>query len=267
MNDETSGFAPVPPDESHGIFTENLDYSTTGQGSIWGKGYEMTLRLLELGAIRGGRWLNMAAGDGRYNDILLRNADSVVATDIDAGALDKLRHNTPADLKNKLSTSALNLNSGLPFKDGAFDGIFCTGILHLLSPDVLRRNRDEFLRILRPGGRLVLEFPSNIKRIGTDGKLITFGEKFYTVSQAKEFFKELLGEVGWTVEEDVVEDCANANPPFMFHSTIIHYLGFKSTGDEVQDKAIASTLGHINMILADEKMEKEKAVQKADSST
>lgn len=262
MKDETSsGFPPVLPDERQYIFTEGLDYSKTGPESIWGHGYENTLRLLELGAIKGGRWLNLAAGDGRYNNILLKYADSVVASDIDAGALDKLRANTPVEDKNKLSAVAFDLAKKFPFEDGAFDGIFCTGILHLLPPEVLERVRDESLRILKPGGGLVIEFPSNIKRIGPDGNLIRFGdEPSYSVAQAKDRLKELLGNIGGTLEEEVVEDCTKANPPFMFHSTILLWYGFKSTGDKARDGALASSTGHITMALAFDQVEKRKAI-------
>lgn len=83
----------------------------------------------------------MAAGDGRYNDILLKKADKVVATDIDESTLSKLYHNTPDKLRDKLETKTNDLTEDFPFKDESFDRIFCTGTLHLFPE---RRGRNNF---------------------------------------------------------------------------------------------------------------------------
>ena len=68
------------------IFTEGVDYFTTGKTPIWGFGDKNTLGLLEKTEIRG-KWLNLAAGDGRYNLKLLEKADYVVTSDIYKSAL------------------------------------------------------------------------------------------------------------------------------------------------------------------------------------
>ena len=58
-------------EEKH-IFTEGIDYSETGETSIWGTGDRGTLEIIGNTDISG-RWLNLAAGDGRYNlDLLER---------------------------------------------------------------------------------------------------------------------------------------------------------------------------------------------------
>ena len=75
------------PDEDNFIFTEGIDYSQTETTSIWGIGEKDTLEFLKDIEIQG-KWLNFAAGDGRYNLNLLENADSVVASDFDASALE-----------------------------------------------------------------------------------------------------------------------------------------------------------------------------------
>lgn len=51
-----------------------------------------------------------------------------------------------------------NLDGPLPFADGVFDTVVCSEILeHIFSPDLLLR---EILRILKPGGRVILTVPN-----------------------------------------------------------------------------------------------------------
>ena len=91
---------PTKPEEDKYIFTEGIDYFTTRKTSIWGTGDKDTLQLLKKIEIHG-KWLNLAAGDGRYNLNLLKKADFVVTSDIDESALSKLWHNTPDKYKQK----------------------------------------------------------------------------------------------------------------------------------------------------------------------
>jgi len=51
-----------------------------------------------------------------------------------------------------------NLDAPLPFADGTFDTVVCSEILeHIFSPDLLLR---EILRVLKPGGRVILTVPN-----------------------------------------------------------------------------------------------------------
>ncbi len=51
-----------------------------------------------------------------------------------------------------------NLDRPLPFADGAFDTVVCSEILeHIFSPDQLLR---EIMRVLKPGGRVILTVPN-----------------------------------------------------------------------------------------------------------
>jgi len=51
-----------------------------------------------------------------------------------------------------------NLDAALPFADGVFDTVICSEILeHILCPDQLLR---EILRVLKPGGRVILTVPN-----------------------------------------------------------------------------------------------------------
>lgn len=209
---------PCKPDNKRCIFTEGINYFTTGETSIWGKGDKETLELLEKEEIKG-KWLNLAAGDGRYNLNLLKKADFVVASDIDESALSKLYHTTPEKYRSKLEIKVFNIIKPFPFDDASFDGIFCAGILHFFSRDIFRKIFCEMDRILKPKGKVIIDFATDIKRVSPDGKLIVFGdEPLYTLEEAKELLKEVFRKYKIKIQELEVfeEEFKAANPPYKF---------------------------------------------------
>lgn len=180
------------PEEEKHMFTEGVDYFKTGKVSIWGHGDKDTLELLNKTEIRG-RWLNLAAGDGRYNQELLEKAGFVVASDLDESALRKLRDNTPVKLRTKLDMQVFDITQRFPFEDEAFDGVFCASILHYFPENILQQIVSEVDRILKPSGKVIIEFATDIKRILPDGKLyIRKSEPQYTFEEGKEILRELL---------------------------------------------------------------------------
>jgi len=142
------------PEEDKYIFTEGIDYSKTGETSIWGPGDEDTLRLLKNTEIHG-KWLNLAAGDWGYTSNLLKKADFVIASDIDESALNKLWQNTPKRYVKKLETKVFNITKSFPFENNEFDGVFCTGTLHLFPKNILQIIFLEINRVLKPHGRII----------------------------------------------------------------------------------------------------------------
>ena len=213
---------PTKPKEDTFVFTEGIDYFTTGKNSIWGIGDKDTLQLLKKTKIRG-KWLNLAAGDGRYNLSLLEKADSVVASDIDESALSKLWHNTPKKFQSKLKTKQFNLTKKFPFEDKSFDGVFCTGTLHLFPKDIFQKIISEIDRILKPNGRVIIDFATDIKRTSPSGKLITFGkEPLYTLEDAKNTLKNLFRNYQTEQHDsEVVEDFEAANPPYTLNCKFV----------------------------------------------
>ncbi len=77
-----------------------------------------------------GNILNIAAGDGRFNNVLLKLSDNLTAIDINESELNILINNCPLELKDKLYTRVVDITKPFPFNDEAFDCVFCTGILH-----------------------------------------------------------------------------------------------------------------------------------------
>jgi len=161
--------------------------------SIWGAGDKETLELLKTADL-GGVWLNLAAGDGRYNSLLLKKTDSVTATDVDDSALKKLVRNTPDEYRNKLKTFAFDLTGRFPFQDKTFDGIFCTGTLHLFNKKVLFGIFSEIKRVLRTHGKIILDFATDIKRRTREGTPVYMvdEEPTYTLDEAVKLLEEVF---------------------------------------------------------------------------
>lgn len=210
------------PEEDKYIFTEGIDYSKTGKTSIWGKGDKATLELLKNTEIRG-KWLNVAAGDWGYTSHLLRKADFVVASDIDESALGKLWQNTPKKHLKKLETKLFNITKRFPFKKKMFDGVFCTGILHLFPKHILKIIFLEMNRVLKPHGKIILDFSTDVRRVSQSGKLITFGkEPLYTLEDAKTILQKLFKNYKINMyESEVSEHFTRTKPPYAFRSQLI----------------------------------------------
>jgi len=213
---------PTKPEEDKYVFTEGIDYFTTGTNSIWGAGDKDTLQILKNADIHG-KWLNLAAGDGRYNLYLLEKASSVVAADIDGSALSKLWHNTQKKYRTKLKTKSFDIAKKFPFEDASFDGVFCMGVLHLFPKEVLQKIIFEIGRVLKPDGRMIIDFATDIKRTSPSGKKVTFGkETVYSLEGAKQTLRNLLRDYQIELHDsEVVEDFEAANPPYILNCKFI----------------------------------------------
>lgn len=181
---------PYAPDEEHYLYTENIDYLKTPDSSIWGTEDQETLDCLKATPVAGD-WLNVCAGDGRFNQYLLEKADFVTACDIDKSALLKLRKITPDKNRPKLKTVTCNITERLPFADQSFNGIFCTGTLHLFPKELFIEILSEFDRILKKPGYMIIDFATDIQRVRPDGSLYTVRhEPLYAMDEALDFLKE-----------------------------------------------------------------------------
>lgn len=183
---------PRKPKEEKYIFTEGINYFDNGKMSIWGNGDKAVKKILEKINISG-EWLNLAAGDGRYNNKLLQKASFVVASDIDVCALSKLWHSAKTKHKPKLKIKVFNITKRFPFKNFSFDGVFCTGILHFFPEKILKSIFLEIDRILKYNGKIIIDFATDIKRILPNNKLyIRHNEPRYTMEEAENLLKQLL---------------------------------------------------------------------------
>jgi len=183
-----------PQDDKY-IYTDGVDYSKTSDDSVWGTEEEITSKLINK-SVASGSWLNLCAGDGRFNNRLLEKASEVVAADFDENALQKLSRIAPENLRGKLRTKKINVVERFPFDDNKFDGIFCVGTLHLFPKKIFKEKVfSEMDRVLKTGGQMIIDFAVDIKREHPDGSLrIVENEPNYSLEDAKILLKEIFAK-------------------------------------------------------------------------
>lgn len=198
--------------------------------SIWGSEDVATVQALKTQPIKG-KWLNLCAGDGRFNSRLLEKAEDVVAFDCDEEALAVLLKNTPTNLHSKLIIQKGNLDSILPFESESFDGIFCTGTLHLFPELLLRHSVSEINRLLKSGGIIILDFATDIKREQADGKLyIVPNEPHHALAEGIELLKNYFShyEIDMIISEVPAEKIVGySKTNYIFSSNFILLIGKK----------------------------------------
>lgn len=101
------------------------------------------------------KMLNLGTGEGEYDQSLAQYTEMLIACDINQGDIDlakqinKLVPNLHYDVKNALETE---------YEFNSFDLIVCTEVIeHVGDPEKLIL---EMSRILKPGGKAVMTFPS-----------------------------------------------------------------------------------------------------------
>jgi len=114
---------------------------------------------LEMSDVRDGmRVLEVATGSGEMFRRLVRanRRGSTLGVDLSPNMAsrtqDRVQREFPA---SKAQCHAVDARH-MPFRDGAFDTVFCCYLLELLSGDDIVRTIEEFRRVLRRRGQLVL---------------------------------------------------------------------------------------------------------------
>lgn len=148
-----------------------------------------------------GNILNIAAGDGRFVNRILKSACKLIAIDISDIELNSLKNNCSDDIRDKLSTMVVDITKKWPFSNNAFDGVFCTGSLHLFNKDIIIYILQEIRRVLKSGGKIILDFATDIKRIDKDNNLIIFdNEVNYSLEEAMSFFNTQLDDFDFNIK-------------------------------------------------------------------
>jgi len=105
--------------------------------------------------------LEIAPGTGRLTFLLTKNYSSVTAVDISEKMLAKLK----AKHKSKNLKIKVGNAQKLPFPDNHFDMVYSFRFLHLFKRNKLFPYIKEMRRVLKPGGKLVLEFNNSFAGI------------------------------------------------------------------------------------------------------
>ena len=127
--------------------------------------YSKANLMREIGALPiSGKLLDVGGGTGRVASAIRDLVDEVIITDVSFGMLDKADRSA---FKPVCGGSEL-----LPFADNSFERVIMVDALHHVIDQV--DSAREMLRVLKPGGLLVIEEP-DIRTFGV--KLIAIAEK------------------------------------------------------------------------------------------
>jgi SAM-dependent methyltransferase len=109
--------------------------------------------------IGGGEGLDFGCGLGRLTQALACYFDKVVGVDISRTMVEGAsRLNTKGDAVKYVVNVADDLTL---FKDSSFDFIMCFIVLQHVPPEFARTYLTEFMRLLRPSGKLFFQLPSH----------------------------------------------------------------------------------------------------------
>ena len=142
-----------------------------------------------LGLPTGGKLLDVGGGTGRVAQALRGLVDEVVVLDESAAMLEQARLKGLTVVRGKAEQ--------LPFADGTFARILVVDAFHHLQDQ--RQAAAEFLRVLAPGGRMVVEEP-NVEQMAV--RFLALAEKaalmrshFHSPAAVQQLFEAAGGGV------------------------------------------------------------------------
>jgi SAM-dependent methyltransferase len=123
---------------------------------------EDLIRLVARGRIAaepGDAALDFGVGDGRHIDLLMSLGYRVTGTDVAPSSLEITKRNYRGN--DKYRGMLLENSPKTPFATGEFSLVLAWEVVHWLgSPEVYREAMQEFIRILKPGGVILLTMPT-----------------------------------------------------------------------------------------------------------
>jgi SAM-dependent methyltransferase len=134
---------------------------------VWRFGQDRRLNLIrQYAPLEGARILDIGCGLGVYVRKFREFSDRVYGIDIDAKRLVEGARTTPGLMRSASET--------LPFRDALFDVVVLNEVIEHVRDDAA--TLAEALRVLRPGGNIVIYAPNRLYPFETHG--IYVGEKF-----------------------------------------------------------------------------------------
>jgi SAM-dependent methyltransferase len=139
-----------------------LDQVSLGHPSyVWRFGQERRLEMIRRYIpLENARLLDIGCGLGQYVRAFGRYTDRAYGIDIDARRVER-------GTDEGLSSLCAAVGEALPFADASFDGILLNEVLEHVRSD--RETLREALRVLKPGGRIVIFVPNRFYPFETHG--------------------------------------------------------------------------------------------------
>lgn len=146
-----------------------LDQVALGNPSfVWRFGQDRRLQMIRRYVpLEGARLLDIGCGLGAYLSHFSEYTDRAYGIDID---VERLKTGVAQGRKGFV----LAVSESLPFEDNAFDGILLNEVLEHVTDD--RQTLVDALRILKPGGRIVIFVPNRFYPFETHG--VYLGKKY-----------------------------------------------------------------------------------------
>ena len=114
-------------------------------------------RLLDLAALRDGEMvLDLGCGTGTLAVAAARSAPTATITGLDADPAVLAKARGRAAGEEAVIAFDEGRSTALPYPDAGFDVVLSTLFFHHLSDDAKRETANEVVRVLRPGGRVVI---------------------------------------------------------------------------------------------------------------
>jgi len=134
---------------------------------VWRFGQDRRLNLIrQFAPLEGARILDIGCGLGVYVRKFREFSDRVTGIDIDRKRLVEGARTTPGLM--------LSASEKLPFRDGAFDVVVLNEVIEHVRDD--RATVAEALRVIRPGGHIIIYAPNRLFPFETHG--IYLGKRF-----------------------------------------------------------------------------------------
>ena len=202
--------------------------------SGWDKKYpSIDLVRLELWYFkkRPGRSLDYGCGPGTNGLHLLDSGYEVLFTDVVRQALKKVEeklHVRPEEVRSRATIRPVDLSAdSLPDSDQSYDYIVCMSLLsNLEGPQSIVHLLKEFFRILRPGGKIIVDINSedtsyvqNASNKVDNGVYKTLPRKGFDTEEVQMYFPESSSMFADMVKEAgfVVDDIGHSSFAYLGH--------------------------------------------------
>ncbi len=163
------------------------------RSSYWGQPVPQILDYLE-GQKLGGLLFEACAGNGRYTSSLASHFDEIYCSDIDSESLKWLIQRIPQERDKDLRPIPEDIQQSCLLHPESADVTTCFAALHFFEPDDIARILKVLKGATKPGGKVIIDFSTDIQRKRPDGSFIQLdpGVPSYTLPQALNMIEQTV---------------------------------------------------------------------------